>query len=42
MASYDHRGKHIYTGNSKGRVLIFTADADAKVVTQFKARNDLI
>ncbi|XP_052803337.1 retinoblastoma-binding protein 5 homolog [Mya arenaria] len=26
VASYDRRGKHIYTGNAKGRVCVFTED----------------
>ncbi|XP_078323777.1 retinoblastoma-binding protein 5 homolog isoform X1 [Crassostrea virginica] len=31
VASYDRRGKHIYTGNAKGRILVFTcADLDLK------------
>ena len=37
VASYDHRGQHIYTGNSKGKVLIVTSDLDnMTVVAQFK------
>ncbi len=37
VASYDHRGKQIYIGNSRGRILVVTADSVAKVVAQFKA-----
>ena len=41
VASYDHRGQHIYTGNSKGRVTILSVgdeskDQDMKVVSQFR------
>jgi len=43
VATYDPRGKHIYTGNSKGRILIVSNEKDAssgekkfKTVTSFK------
>lgn len=42
MASYDTRGRHIYTGNSRGKILIFAIQADKdgessfKLVSQFK------
>ena len=26
VAAYDHRGAHIFTGNSRGRVMVVTAE----------------
>ena len=37
VASYDTRGKHIFTGNSRGKILIFEDKRDSfKLVSQFK------
>ena len=42
MATYDRRGRHIYTGNSKGKVLIVSnvkdkdGEKDFKTVACFK------
>ncbi|VDD75438.1 unnamed protein product [Mesocestoides corti] len=36
VASYDRRGTHIYTGNSRGRILIYDSKA-SRVVNQFKS-----
>ena len=33
VAAYDHRGEHLFTGNSKGRVCVFK---DRKMVASFK------
>jgi len=29
VASYDHRGKHVFVGNSRGRVLVLTEEEGA-------------
>ena len=41
VATYDTRGKHIYTGNSRGKILVFSNtkkgdDKHFKIVSQFK------
>ena len=41
VATYDTRGKHIYTGNSRGKILVFSNtkkgdDKYFKIVSQFK------
>ncbi len=36
VASYDHRGDHIFVGNSKGRILVVTGDEKMTNVTQFR------
>lgn len=41
VATYDTRGKHIYTGNSRGKILIFSShkkgdDRVFKIASQFK------
>lgn len=38
VASYDRRGKHIYTGNAKGRVRERTAD----ILFSLKWQNDFV
>lgn len=35
VASYDRRGKHIYTGNAKGRILVFTS-TDLELKASFR------
>ncbi|KAK3575950.1 hypothetical protein CHS0354_019267 [Potamilus streckersoni] len=35
VASYDRKGKYIYTGNAKGRILVFTEDTH-KLVASFR------
>ncbi|CAI9723015.1 retinoblastoma-binding protein 5 homolog isoform X2 [Octopus vulgaris] len=35
VASFDRRGKHIYTGNAKGRILVFTIE-DLELVASFR------
>jgi len=37
VATYDTRGKHIFTGNSRGKILVFTNNAKGfKMVSEFK------
>ena len=38
MATYDTRGKHIYTGNSRGKILIFHNSKGFKTVSEFKVQ----
>ena len=37
VASYDTRGKHIFTGNSRGKIIVFTNNGKGfKIVSDFK------
>ena len=38
VATYDTRGKHIYTGNSRGKILIFHNSKGFKTVSEFKVQ----
>lgn len=35
MASFDRRGKHIYTGNAKGKILVLNAET-LEIVASFR------